>query len=45
MSVTEETNTINKSTLKVPKNLKNKTSIPSCVSDTNEKTEVNFLFL
>lgn len=43
MSVTEETNIINNSTLKVPKYLKNKTSIPSCVSDTNQKTEeVNF---
>jgi len=44
MSVTEETNTINKSTLEVLKNLKNKTSIPNCVSNTNEKTEeVHFL--
>jgi len=43
MSVTEETNTIKKSTSKVPKNLKDKTSVPSCESDTIETTEeVNF---
>jgi len=44
--VTEETitDTIEESTFKLSENLKKKTTIPSCVSDTNKKTEkVNYL--
>jgi len=44
VSVSEEVKIIEEPTLKLSKNLKKKTSIPSCASDTNKKTKkVNFL--